>query len=153
MKTKIRQGVFETNSSSTHSISISSDNSADLMDVLPVDENGAVVLEGGEFGWEQETYHDAMSKANYMMVYALDWSRERKEDFLKTLRDVIQEQTGCNEVVFKIDGNEGEFYPYGYIDHQSVENYDYDYVFEDKEKLRQFIFNKDSYLVTDNDNH
>jgi hypothetical protein len=45
----IRHGVFETNSSSCHSISISED-SGGLLDVIYPNNDGIIELEGGEFG-------------------------------------------------------------------------------------------------------
>jgi hypothetical protein len=150
MKTKlkkIRQNVFETNSSSSHSISISEKNDSDLMDnTLIPNEDGNIILLGGEFGWDIEDFHDAQTKASYMAIYATEWAREECEEFTKILKDVIQKQTGCKEVIFKLGGD-------SYIDHQSVDSEDYHYVFYNPEELRQFIFNKESYLHTDNDNH
>jgi hypothetical protein len=152
---KIRNSVFETNSSSTHSISLSDiPLNPDVMQTLPIDENGVVTLSGGDYGWEIETYRDAISKANYALVYAMDWSGDRSEEFQEILKDVIKEQTGCKDVIFEgglCDWKEG--FDFGYIDHQSVEDNDLHYLFEDKEKLRNFIFNPMSILETDNDNH
>jgi hypothetical protein len=151
---KTRNSVFETNSSSTHSISISESNAADLIGTFPIDEDGNIHLLGGDFGWEQASYNDPETKANYALVYAADWSGDRSEEFQQTLKDVIQEQTGCNEVFFVGSGTNYKDEPdYGYIDHQSVEDRDLHYLFEDKEQLRQFIFNTQSILFTDNDNH
>lgn len=151
----IRHGIFETNSSSTHSISIAEARPNEVYSVMLPDKNGNIVLTGGEFGWEQETYNDAVTKANYMLVYADGWAGDNKEKFLVSLKEVIQEQTQCNEVIFQSEKRYewSETPDFGYIDHQSVESSDYDYVFADKEKLKQFIFNRNSTLTTDNDNH
>jgi len=144
---KIRQNVFETNSSSSHSISISDKNDSDLMDnsLIP-NEDGNVILYGGTFGWEIEDYFDAQTKASYMAIYASEWARDETENFITILKDTIKKQTGCKDVIF-------QFEEYSSIDHQSVEGEDYHYVFYNPEELRQFIFNKESYLHTDNDNH
>ena len=173
MKTQERRGVFETNSSSTHSIHI--DESAELLDTLPLNEGffykhedrwvdeGALVLEGGEFGWEIYDHYDALTKANYMAVYAKDWSRDvlyEGQTLQEILVEVLTEQTGCKEVIFKFDGSvsswnkePNEDREWAYIDHQSVEDMDWHYIFEDKELLRMFLFNPSSYVHTDNDNH
>jgi hypothetical protein len=152
---KIRNSVFETNSSSTHSISLSDiPLNNDVMQTLPIDENGVVTLRGGEYGWEQQTYDDAIDKANYALVYVMDWSGERSEEFQKILKDVIIGQTGCSDVVFEgVKRSWSDNLDFGYIDHQSVEDNDLHHLFEDSEKLRQFIFNPMSILETDNDNH
>ena len=152
---KTRQQVFETNSSSTHSISISELNDNDILDVLVPDEHGNIILEGGEFGWEAETYYDAESKASYAAIYTMDWAREDSERFKEILINVIKEQTGCNEVIFNFTNeyNDKSGKEWAYIDHQSVEDKDLHYMFEDPSKLRNFIFNKQSVLGTDNDNN
>lgn len=143
---KIRKGVFETNSSSTHSLHISSEDKGRLMQTLDMDEEGTVHLYGGEFGWQQDTYHDANSKASYLAIYVQDWTADFERERMRTdLIDVIKKQTGCADVVFAED--------LGYIDHQSVEGHALHYLWEDLEEMRQFIFNPDSYLETDNDNH
>lgn len=155
MKQLIREKVFETNSSSCHSISLADMTSKQvLLDTIYPDEDGNVVLEGGKFGWEIAKYNDARSKASYAMVYALDWAGDRSTEFQEILKTVIKEHTGANEVQFRAIGVNYDNTPdFGYIDHQSVEDRDLDYLFEDPELLRNFIFNKNSILYTDNDNH
>lgn len=46
MKTIIRRGVFETNSSSSHSISIASEDKEFVMDTIYPDQNGVVRIVG-----------------------------------------------------------------------------------------------------------
>lgn len=153
MKKVIRIGVFETNSSSTHSVCIAN---GPCEDTIVAQLDGKVHIEVGEFGWEVQDYWDAASKASY----ALTWCHNRnkyKSDVcarpkhLQMLKEVIEEYTGC-DVIF--DYFDDEFYKYGYIDHQSDER-DYSALaeaMESKESLKQFIFNKNSLLHTDNDN-
>ena len=149
---KIRNAVFETNSSSSHSISVSEVNSDELMDnVMLMDENDNVVVEPGEFGWEQEVYNDSVTKASYMLTYVKNYCGDDESKFDEMLKNVIMEQTGCNDVIFNESGD--QYWKFGYIDHQSSSDNAYHWVFEDKETLRQFIFNKESILETDNDNH
>lgn len=131
----VRSKVFETNSSSTHSICICQD--AALNDTIP--HKGTITLEGGEFSWEIRTYTDAETKANYLAQYANE--TYKLEEWGRMVKEVVEEQTGA-KVILK---------PTGYIDHQSVGNFDD--VFTDKEHIRSFIFSKDSILKTDNDNH
>ncbi len=142
MKTNIRQSVFETNSSSTHSISIAEEISM-LMDTdLIPDETATIELTGGEFGWEWEKYNDAPTKANYAAVFS-----KNNPDWRELLSNVICKQTGAINVLF--NNMEGS-----YIDHQSDagEGGAAMEAFESEEKLRQFIFNKNSWLFTGNDN-
>lgn len=139
MITKIRHGVFETNSSSSHSISISLDSDCLMYTMIP-DEDGNIVLGGGDFGWEIESYNDAWTKANYCAV-----DNRNNDDKLEMLKEVVKEQTGAKDVLITFDDTD-----YG-IDHNSIQT-SYD-AFASKEILRQFIFNKNSILYTDNDNH
>ncbi len=153
MTTQIRQAVFETNSSSTHSLSISSGDSTDLLSTLPLDEEGNVVLIGGQFGWGIEDYTDADIKANYAAIYVESWAGEKSEEYREVLNSVIKQQTGCFSVVYDLNTSWEEGKDPSYIDHQSVEGGQLDYLFEDPELLRQFIFNPRSVLHTDNDNY
>ena len=60
MKTQIRQGVFETNSSSVHSISIiKNDFKGSLPKKFTIDNDG-------KFGWETCVYDGALRKAAYL---------------------------------------------------------------------------------------
>jgi hypothetical protein len=152
MTIQTRQAVFETNSSSTHSLSISS-SSTDLLDTLPLNEQGEVVLNGGQFGWEVEDYSDASTKASYAAIYVSEWSGEKSAEFKEVLDTVIKQQTGCSNVVYDLSTDWSHPRETSYIDHQSVEGGQLDYLFEDPELLRQFIFNPRSILHTDNDNY
>ena len=128
MKKLIRNGVFETNSSSAHSISIADDTKEFVFDTLYPDENGSIIINGDEFGRDWFKYNDARTKASYAALSL---------GLHSVLIDVIKEQTGALEVGLKVDE--------GYIDHQS-----YGLIPTNKEKLRNFIFNKNSWLFGGN---
>lgn len=135
MKTLIRHGVYETNSSSSHSVSIGMNESKEfLLDTIYPDQDGIITLEGGEFGWEWFKHNDAETKANYAAQQFM-----YDEDALEMLKEVIMEQTGAEDVVFYVKN--------GYVDHDSVGIIDKDRTF-----LRDFIFNKNSWLFGGNDN-
>lgn len=135
MKIIIRRGVFETNSSSSHSISIASEDKEFVRDTLYPDQNGVVRVEGGEFGWEWFKHNDAETKASYVAQ-----SHANDQDTLDKLADVIREQTGAEKVVFV--GLEG-----GYVDHDS-----YGVAPKTSHEMKNFIFNKNSWLFGGNDN-
>jgi hypothetical protein len=145
----IRSNVFETNSSSSHSLTIG--NSDIVLDKILPDENGIIYLNGGEFGWEYDRHYSALTKANYCAIachyndYGNITHYNNSSFNEEMLIEVIKEQTGAKEVVLNIDNN-------SYIDHQSIESGILDEVFESKENLRNFIFNGDSYLIIDSDN-
>lgn len=139
---QIRQNVFETNSSSSHSISIAGKSKEFMVDLSMVpDEQGVILIEGDGFGWEWDKYNDAFTKARYCFF---DAGKDKDGTRYKMLMDVIKEQTGAIAVVV---GKEGE---YGGIDHQSKGTSAI--AFKSKATLRNFIFNKNSWLFTGNDN-
>lgn len=139
----IRSKVFETNSSSTHSISIYS-GSDGIYDTIVPDDDGLVVLTGGEFGWTWWKSNKPIDKANYAAV-----DQHTNSEHKQMLKDVIIEHTGAKIVVFAFSGD----YPgrnYSYIDHQSMGIAQQ--AFESKKTLKEFLFNPESWLFTGNDN-
>jgi len=139
---QIRKGVFETNSSSTHSIALGLEMLLDT--IKPNADNNIIFLTGGEFGWEWAKYNDALTKANYCAVDQKD-----NPDRLNMLKEVIREQTGCERVIIDIS-NEYKDSNFSYVDHQSAGTSGGYFI--SKDKLRDFIFNKNSYLFIGNDN-
>src|ERR1700733_6053497 len=154
MKTQVRNSAFETNSSSTHSIIISSGDY--IRDVIPMDSNLCRIYPG-ECGWGPESHTDAATKASYCLTWlksaasygvSTDEVKRCEEMFLNVVKTV----TGADEVVF--EPNTGDYYDWGYIDHQSIESgggIGYD-LFASPKILQNFIFNRASELVIDNDN-
>jgi len=75
MTYNIRRGVFETNSSSTHSVSYDyRDDSINRVWEesihVPVD-CGICTLSTGRYGWELNSYNTATDKAQYLLTYCL----------------------------------------------------------------------------------
>lgn len=164
-----RGPFFETNSSSTHSISLDKDTIPKLIDRLYASA-GVCRLYTGQFGWTTERFTDSATKA----AYALTWTKsfiEYKLDQLglgtqealeAMLVQVIQEhQPEIREVLFIPSADDG--YPWGYIDHQSIEVFVRKdgtihgggpgaTIFRDKETLKRFIFSPKSILYIGNDN-
>lgn len=135
MKKLIRKGVFETNSSSSHSISIASEDKQFVLDTIYPDQHGTIIIRGEEFGWEWFKHNDAGTKAAYAaQQFAHD------NNALETLEYVIKEQTGAERVIFEgLDD--------GYIDHDS-----HGILGKSAYELKNFIFNKNSWLFGGNDN-
>ncbi len=158
----IRRRMFETNSSSTHSISI--DGGVYTHDELPL-EHGICRVYPGEFGWDEVTFHTAEVKASYCLTYVKTGGETKAGDQkgdafwlarTQMLIDVLKEATGSETVeFFPYPKGDKPFYEWGYIDHQSHIG-DGDAcgeAFESEKSLRDFIFNPKSLLRTDNDNH
>lgn len=169
MKKQIRSGVFETNSSSTHSVTISNY----LSDRLTPREDNKVHSKFGEFGWEIESYNDAATKLSYAltMVIETECRHDASVDFYNTegfmaINELIKEKCNCDGVC--VDSNieirgwrnkDGSIHNYyyhdGYIDHQSCEDYSslQDFLDDYSITLEEFIFSQEVWLNTDNDNH
>lgn len=141
MVTTVRKNIFETNSSSSHSITIQD---GDYWDTIEADEYGMITLTGGQFGWEWVKYNDALTKANYCAVNYI-----HNDDKLEMLKEVIMEYTGCKRLIIDIS-KDWEDYNCGYIDHQSSDTVEE--AFDSKDQLKTFIFNKSSWLYLGNDN-
>jgi hypothetical protein len=150
MKKLIRHSVFETNSSSSHSVSIPT--TMELLDSIHPDEEGRIILYGGEFGWGHEEFTDALTKANYLAVWAKDYSGHRRDECLAMLEGILRMQTGAKEVVYNFTTEYGndEVRSWAYIDHQS-ETVGGE-VFTTPSNVMNFIFNPNSILVISNDN-
>lgn len=164
MKVQIRQGVFETNSSSTHAISVAGYYPEDWNPSYRVPEKIHFALDQ-EFGWEFETYEDTDSKAAYLWLIICDMHSDAKDlDDLKAVREHIENvlyNAGVQEVTFDMGsykecswGDDGSLYldyP-GYIDH-SYEAYDFaKALLENDEMLLAYLLDSDSVIGTGNDN-
>lgn len=129
----IRRGVFETNSSSCHTLTIADTGTLDFN----ISTNDILHITGQEFGWQQEVFSDPVSKISYLAAGFTDLGRN---DLFELLKEVIIENTLFSDVTF--DEN-------GYIDHQSIGLV---LQVDTKEKMKAFVFNPKSYVRTDNDN-
>lgn len=169
MKRQIRRSVFETNSSSMHSLTVTPNGE---MDNLTVDEyENKVITEFGEFGWEVRRYTDANTKLSYLVTmliethgdcYSMDELYET-EDF-KLINEAVANYCNCDGIIINskleqwksYDGELRDWNDHdGYIDHQSVEDYSSvrDFLEQNGCTVTEFIFDKGVILHTDNDNH
>jgi hypothetical protein len=139
-----REKVFETNSSSTHAISISTNEN--LIDMLFPNSDGVLVFDGGEFGWQWEKFNDAETKANYCAVHVQMYCPGQKELF----ESAIKEITGAKEIKYNFSSDYGTTINYAYIDHDSVGVVGK--AFESENTLKRFIFCFESWLCLGNDN-
>lgn len=132
---KIRQGVFETNSSSCHALSISP--STDLVDT-DFKEN-TLWLYGGDFGWGYETLTSWLEKANYLAVETAD-SEGRRETLVTALKEVL------GDITIEFDVQDS------YIDHQSADNI-WSEIESGKVSAKEVIFSPGIEIIIDHDNH
>ena len=143
---QIRKNVFETNSSSVHTLQISKDGLEPSE--LKLNKDGNIEVEFGEFEKDYRIYSTQYEKLQYLIsfiaynhnyYYDLDDLYE-SYDF-REVRDAICEYTGANDIVIV-----SEALPH--IDHQSQ----YDCVIRLYENdIINFVFNKFIALKTDCD--
>lgn len=130
---KIRKGVFETNSSSTHSICIAKDTTITLPKNLH--------FEFGEFGWEYDTLYSIAEKASYLYTGLIANSRNEDADrifsFLKDKGVDVTFESGQDV---------------GYIDHSGNLTKFLNDICSDNDKLLRFLFSDLSFIITGNDN-
>jgi hypothetical protein len=164
----IRSSVFETNSSSMHSLAVRGKNFLARPD--------KVYGSFGEFGWGYERLTEPSERLSYILTdIARKYSKydsDPKEEKQKFLQDKYY--LWVNQLVKDYTGNEiewdnflySQYYPFGYIDHQSIGSDESDgnraSVLEDfwsedeeqfKENMKDFIFNERYTVIIDNDNH
>ena len=120
MKRQVRRNVFETNSSSMHSLSIAK---RGITEYLHVDEcTNKVVTEFSEFGWGYDEYNDPETKLSYLVTmigesrncYSIEEIYETND--FKKINDVVSARCECDGIEIKNVN--------GYIDHQSIDTID-----------------------------
>jgi hypothetical protein len=104
------------------------------------------------FGWGPRTYCDFGSKLIFAYFQA---EMINKTEWINLLEEVVKEGTGASSIVWKVSTNDEWDSPdHGYIDHQSASiEYRNIEMFDSKETLKDFLFNSQSYIELDNDNH
>jgi hypothetical protein len=141
MKNK-RNNLFETNSSSVHAIVIDKHSyTGDLPDL-------GVSLRGYDcqYGWESDTYYDTSSKLQYLISCLNDvyWGEgaEEKRTKLKKKFEGLMSELGVESVEY---GTGGVDHGYDAIDFV-------EFVLQDLDTLKRYLFSSKSYVVTGNDN-
>lgn len=165
MKVNIRNSVFETNSSSVHTVSVRGNFSLDDV-LINVPKNIVCYLD--DYGWHGSPCNDFISKLEYAMSMVLNTEYPNfeywNEDFVineeilhnlegyKILLNTIN--TYVKDCKIKIHRRDGAFYPYGYIDHQSCENYNCLQDFFDDWNItpERFLFDDNVVIYISNDN-
>ena len=140
---KIRKGMFETNSSSTHTIIITDKNC----------EPGAIVdFRIGEFGWGFDRLDTIDEKASYLYTIGCELlGRDIYQDLYETLCKYGVKCT-CTEPAEFDKG--GGWLDNGYVDHcGDGDSYDFvrDLLAHEKLLIR-YLFSPESFVVTGNDN-
>ena len=169
MKLQIRKGVFETNSSSTHAISIRNNS---VGNNYPEE----VSFELGTFGWEYDHYNDTHTKASYLWTAIVCLAKEggniegdinySVDDFVKYITETLSQYNiiakfphnyktmksyGGEEHMYNIfhdkDGNKPKYW----IDHCDLSEF-LNAMMSHQDLLMSYLFDDDSILITGNDN-
>lgn len=168
---QIREGVFETNSSSTHCIVVTTDHGN--ASPLEPDSDHLIEVSLDEFSWGPECFSDLYRKLQYVltMIYATEYRIEldieirggnlTKEDRYKFHEDIFKDTFGFMQVNDLIQ----EYCGYGikpivnniddvYIDHQSCEDYSSlgDFLDAHDITLDKLLFDTGVYILVSNDN-
>ena len=176
MKRQIRSNVFETNSSSNHSVSITNRNSfyydEDCLENY-IEWDNKVHVRFGEFGWEIEHYYSPYSKLQYIVTMLVETEGRNiltvdelfETDGFKLINDAVANYCGCDGIwidskikmgSYEWDGKIELYLSHdGYIDHQSYEDYNsvQDFLDDYNVDITKFIFDEGVCVITDNDNH
>ena len=163
MLVNIRRGVFETNSSSSHSVTIKGNEEWRGMENLPKNENNEVEVELGWYSWGPDELTTPSEKLSYLVtMIAEDHNYDEDNfDFEKSYKELPE-----------IKQLESELKEYGYsgivitdfsdycIDHQSLytnanDAFSYQNFLKDWHvtSVAEFLFNPGICVIIDNDNH
>lgn len=136
---QIRNNVFETNSSSTHSICISK---------APVKHGDFVYFGFGEYGWEDDCVTDTASYLYTAICSGND--REGAEEKIKELKDIL-DSYGIKYEFEDPEWVDGSYCNKGYIDHSYDTHEFVDAALNSPDLLMRYLFG-DSCIYTGNDN-
>ena len=140
MKQQIRRNLFETNSSSVHSIVITKEPLSDIPKSL------CIVRK--EFGWENRTYTDIEDRISYLYTGILGcFKNEEQESYINKLIEFLKKF----EIEVEIDHDNDDSYYFG-IDHVYELSEFIKDIFNDEDYLFNYLFSPTSYIRTGNDN-
>ncbi len=151
---KVRDAVFETNSSSSHSVTVSSEELADDYGLSKETlRNGVIRAQTKAYGWEWGRAYSPEAKIAYLVTqlaaaYASgkpgkDVTQQvRQHARVDSMLSLIERRTGCRVEVIGASS--------AYVDHNSAGTGAE--LLDDQDKLMKFIFGQRSYVETGNDN-
>lgn len=139
----IRSGVFETNSSSTHSICISK---------APVEAGNFINFDIGEYGWENRCVANTSNYLYTMILSGNDYDEAIEK--VEKLKGIL-ESHGVNykfeEPRWNTWDSDYKYLEYGYVDH-AYDGQDFvDALLNDEDMLMRYLFGN-SFIYTGNDN-
>ena len=138
---KIRNNVFETNSSSTHVLCLPTEyQSYNKLDY--------VNFKYGEFGWEIDVYRDTESKASYLYTL-LNYFENSREEYLETIKNYLDEEGITYDFE---ESSKSCYWEKGYVDHGEDGLDMIETILDNKNNFLKFLFDSRAYVFTSNDN-
>lgn len=173
---QIRKGVFETNSSSSHSIAVKKDKGMYSYEEIvnsvfpggiPNDWDGIIHIDGYRdmyFNWGWEVLKTFWAKARFALAsyfreagfydYEQKGLKADEDDYPDEVKEIIallkELLPGFKEIDFSSSNREG-WYIYGDIDHQSAGLLQ-EYLGKKGVSLKDFLVNREYVVFIDNDN-
>jgi hypothetical protein len=163
-----RIGMPETNSSSSHAVSISTspDNLVSPGDKdwdIEITEDGVLRIPGGrDFGWEYFKTNSILIKLQYLCgIYCYDIRSDSGKKKITRLKKILRQIFGVKDVEFlwitdfserlkEAEDPEDVYYSYPEIDHNSHDIFEE--ITENINVIRTFLLSRDSWLFGGNDN-
>lgn len=142
---KIRRGIFETNSSSTHTIIVTD---------RKTEPGNLVDFAIGEFGWGFEKLTSIDEKASYLYTMACE---QLGRDVYRDLYEMLVKygvRCSCSVPAVIRHESYGDYLDNGYVDHAcGGEAIDFvDRMLNHEHALIKYLFSDKSFVVTGNDN-
>ena len=154
MKRIIRNGTFETNSSSSHAICVCTDKK-----LLKGIKHPEYLYFGiGQHGWEFETLSTPEEKANYLYTGILDCYSDDCEETMEKLKNMLS-SFGCTAEFatpktkwLEYEGKVYSSIDSGYVDHAQELQEFIDKILTSPDLLYSYLFSDNSYVLKGNDN-
>lgn len=151
MKTVVRRSVFETNSSSVHTLSIiKNPEHFEIPEQVTIDTSAY-------FGWGRELFTDLNSKLSYIWLAIDDFwyfrdmpyeeTLKKREELHNTFKQKLLE---CG--VKEINVIDSDSVTFNGVDHGDEAEEFIEAIFSDMDLFKNFLFDSKSYIYTTNDN-
>lgn len=161
---QIREGIFETNSSSSHSVTVRRRTDMQINWYLNISADGYVHIPLDEFGWSYDgDLYNQERRLSYLLTMAAMneectnyWDGDESNDVCRSafeetkifqrIQNIVMSMcpNKCNGIYIDDFG--------GYIDHQSYMQVD-EFLNDFGITMKEFIFGDNVDLIIDNDNH
>lgn len=136
MKKLIRKSVFETNSSSAHSLAFATDINGAVYDTVYPDEDGCIVIPCDDYYFARQVPRITNKTEEKIAFFASVWCENHynDEEKMELLKSVIKANSKAHDVMFLG------------LNQTSIEFYDDFDLPEDFDELYRIIFDKNCYL-------